>query len=72
MIDRQRERVLGQIEQLKENLQILDYKHWYYETAKSAGTCAVHATLTKEDIPQELRSARECLEGREAPRAVNQ
>ena len=72
MIDRQRERVLGQIEQLKENLQILDYKHWYYETAKSVGTCAVHATLTKEDIPQELRSARECLEGREAPRAVNQ
>ncbi len=63
MIDRQRERVLEQIEQLKENLQILDYKHWYYETAKAAGTCAVHDSLSAQDVPSDLRAARENLEG---------
>ena len=47
----------GEIAQLEETLATLNYKHWYYETAKEAGSCGVHDTLTMEDIPPELLPA---------------
>ena len=59
LIDRQRENVLEQMEQLRLTLDTLDYKHWYYETAKKAGTCAVHKTIKEEDIPADIRAARD-------------
>ena len=57
LIDQQREKVLAQIQQLQETLQTLDYKHWYYQTAQAAGTCAIHEQLTEAAIPAELRPA---------------
>lgn len=59
LIDQQREAVLGQIEQLKETLTVLNYKHWYYETAKKAGTCAVHQNIDLDEIPEEFRVFKE-------------
>ena len=56
LIDRQRELVLAQIAQMQETLSVLNYKHWYYETAKKAGTCAVHQNMAPQDIPEEFRS----------------
>lgn len=61
LIDRRKEAVLKQIEQLKQTLDTLNYKHWYYETAKEAGTCDVHKTLKGEDIPEEILAIRERL-----------
>lgn len=55
LIDKQRNEVLNQMEQLKNTLKTLDYKHWYYETAKKAGTCKVHKDMKLEDIPEEFR-----------------
>lgn len=55
LIDRQREAVQSQIAQMQETLKTLDYKHWYYETAKAAGTCKIHETMKPEDIPEEFR-----------------
>ncbi len=55
LIDRQRDAVLAQMEQMKSTLATLDYKHWYYETAKKAGTCSVHKTMRREDIPERFR-----------------
>ena len=55
LIDRQREAVLNQIAQMQETLKTLNYKHWYYETAKAAGTCKIHETMKPEDIPEEFR-----------------
>lgn len=57
LIDKQRKTVLEQQKQLQETLDTLNYKHWYYETAAQAGTCAVHDLLTAEDIPEDLRPA---------------
>lgn len=51
LIDKQREEVLKQMEQLKSTRETLDYKHWYYETAKKAGTCDIHKHMKPEDIP---------------------
>lgn len=55
LITRQREAVLAQMEQMKETLHTLDYKKWYYETARKAGTCKVHESMSPEDIPEEFR-----------------
>lgn len=37
----QRDAMLAQLAELREHLQALEYKTWYYETAAAAGTCAV-------------------------------
>lgn len=58
LIDRQRETVKEQMNQLSETLSMLEYKHWYYETAKSAGTCTIHKTLNDDEIPVEFRRFR--------------
>lgn len=52
LINRQREAALQQLKQVQDTLDMLDYKRWYYETAKAAGTCDVHKTMPEEDIPE--------------------
>lgn len=59
LIDRQREAVRQQMKQVQDTLDMLDYKHWYYETAKQAGTCAVHSSIKDEDVPEEFRGQRQ-------------
>ncbi len=63
LIERQRDAVLLQMEQVQETLDTLNYKKWYYETARDAGTCSVHDTLTMEEIPEKYRTIKERLEG---------
>lgn len=55
LIDTQRDALLQKMEELKKNLEILDYKHWYYETAKKAGTCKIHENMKIEDVPEKFR-----------------
>lgn len=38
----QKKKVLLQLKELKKHLKKIDYKIWYYQTAKDAGTLAVH------------------------------
>lgn len=57
LMERQRTAVMRQMEQMQKTLSLLDYKCWYYQTAKEAGTCKIHNTMKEEDIPEELRSA---------------
>jgi DNA-binding transcriptional MerR regulator len=54
LIDTQRDAVKKQIEDLQKMLHVLEYKHWYYETARKAGTCDVHNTMPLKDIPEEF------------------
>lgn len=61
LIDRQRDEVIKQLAQMNETLKTLNYKHWYYETAKAAGTCAIHKTLSDDDIPAEFRRGKEAF-----------
>ena len=59
LFKKQQEHVEEQIKSLQQELNVLKYKRWYYETAKEAGTCAVHETIKEEDIPLEIRYIRE-------------
>ena len=55
LIEKQRQSVLDQQKQLEDTLLMLDYKRWYYQTAREAGTCAVHESLPPEQIPERFR-----------------
>lgn len=63
LIDRQRDEVEKQLRQLEDTLDTLEYKHWYYETAKKAGTCDIHKTLRDEDIPDRIKELRRKTHG---------
>jgi DNA-binding transcriptional MerR regulator len=56
LLEKQRQSVLDQQKQLEDTLLMLDYKRWYYQTAQEAGTCAVHDSLTPEQVPERFRA----------------
>ena len=59
LIEKQRRSVLDQQRQLEDTLLMLDYKRWYYQTARAAGTCAVHETLPLDQVPERFRPLKE-------------
>ncbi len=52
MMKDQKNIVIQEIKQLKNMLEMLDYKCWYYETAKKAGTCKIHENNDFENTPR--------------------
>ncbi len=64
LIIRQRESVIYQIDELHETLAMLDFKKWYYETAKAQGTTAELQKMPIEKLPEQYRSVRKKLIGR--------
>lgn len=63
LINRQREAALQQLKQIQDTLDTLDYKRWYYETAKAAGTCDVHKTMPENDIPEKYHAVIKRIKG---------
>ena len=52
IIQAQRDSVISQIKEMQEMLDMLNFKCWFYETAKKAGTCAVHDDMNAENVPK--------------------
>jgi len=52
IMESQRDAVIKQMKEMQEMLDMLNYKSWYYETAKKAGTCAVHENILRENVPE--------------------
>lgn len=61
MIYRQREIVRTQMAELQKTLDLLNFKCWYYETAKETGTIAVPRSMPLDKIPVQYRAARMTL-----------
>ena len=59
LMNHQREIVKEQISQMQETLDLLNYKCWYYETAKAAGTCSIHDEMPDDEVPPAFLRARE-------------
>lgn len=59
---KQRKAVEEQISQLQATLDILNYKCWYYETAKKAGTTAVPREMNMNEVPEQMRHVKEMLQ----------
>lgn len=63
LIIKQQEAVSRQIEELQETLDTLDFKRWYYETAKDAGTTDVPRNMPLDELPERFRETRRRLRG---------
>jgi len=63
LIRQQREAVLKQIAELQDTLNTLDFKCWYYETAKANGTTEVPRNMTLDELPEQFREVRKKLKG---------
>ncbi len=55
IIQAQRDSVISQMKEMQEMLDMLNFKCWFYETAKEASTCAVHDNIKIENVPEEFR-----------------
>lgn len=63
LICKQRESVLKQMEELQQTLDTLDYKVWYYETAKISGSTSIPGSIPTEELPEKLQNVRKRLKG---------
>lgn len=61
LFQNQREKLTKQMEQLQKTLELLNYKCWFYETAKKAGTTSVPQNMKIDEIPPHLREAKKSL-----------
>ncbi len=61
LIIRQQEAVRKQMEELQQTLETLDFKRWYYETARDAGTTAAPRNMALEELPEQYREVRRRL-----------
>ena len=63
LITKQKESVKAQIAELEETLRTLEFKEWYYNTAKENGTTSVPRNMTLDELPKEFREVRLRLRG---------
>ncbi len=63
LIKKQKDAVERQIAELREVLQVLEFKRWYYETAKKEGTTEIPKNMTSDELPTEFREIRKKLRG---------
>ena len=64
LFQRQRESLRAQMAELEHTLSMVEYKCWYYETAKAAGTTAVLNDLDESEIPQRFQAIRRELKSK--------
>ena len=67
MFRHQREVLTQQIQHLQHTLETVEYKCWFYETAKAAGTVDVPGAMTDADVPDQFRATRQELRGQKMP-----
>lgn len=63
LIINQKEKVKKQIDELSEVLKILDFKEWYYTTAKENGTTEIPRDMSENELPDEFKAVRKKLRG---------
>lgn len=63
MFQHQREVLLRQIAEMQHTLETVEYKCWFYETAKAAGTVEVPSCMAEDEVPERFRSVRRELHG---------
>lgn len=56
LFKKQRENVQKQIEELQNTLDTINYKCWYYETAKEHGSTSVPRNMPLDELPQDIQN----------------
>ena len=58
----------AQMEQLQKTLDLLNYKCWFYETAKAAGSTDAPKNIPDDQLPENIRRVRhECSDRPDRP-----
>ena len=65
LIIKQKEAVKAQIAEMEQTLKMLEFKEWYYTTAKELGTTEVLESMSTEELPEQFREIREKIRGNE-------
>lgn len=63
LFEKQRDVLLKQMETLKQTLDVIDYKCWFYETAELAGTTSFVSNMSIEDLPERFQETKRRLTG---------
>lgn len=63
LIIKQKQSVKQQIDELNSILKTLEFKEWYYETAKEAGTTEVSRNMPAQELPEQFCQVRQTLRG---------
>ena len=63
LIVKQKMAVKERIAELEETLRTLDFKEWYYETARENGSIDVPRNMAMDELPEKFRDVRQKLRG---------
>ena len=63
LIIKQKQSVKRQIDELNSTLHTLEFKEWYYETAKQTGTTEHLLHMPSDELPEKFREIRRKLRG---------
>ncbi len=58
MFRRQKEVLQQKMAEMQHTMAMVDYKCWYYETAKAAGTVEVPQNMKESDVPKQFQDIR--------------
>lgn len=58
MFRRQKEVLQQKMVEMQHTMAMVDYKCWYYETAKAAGTVEVPQNMKESDVPKQFQDIR--------------
>lgn len=61
MFQHQRDVLNAQLKELQHTLKMVEYKCWYYETAKAAGSISAPKNMRDDELPEEFRAIRQEL-----------
>lgn len=61
MFINQKKTLQKQIDDLEKTMHVLDYKCWYYETAKEKGSVEKVKNIPDEDVPEQFKEIRKEL-----------
>ena len=61
MFQRQRDALKAQIAEMERTLETVEYKCWFYETARAAGTVDAPKDMPDGDVPERFRAIRQEL-----------
>lgn len=65
LINKQKEAIEKRLDELSSVHRVLEYKKWYYETAKKEGSTQIPKNMTSNNLPKEFREIRKMLRGNE-------
>ena len=61
MFQNRKRAVEQQMEDLKKTMELIEYKCWYYQTAKETGSEEIPKNMSDDELPEQFRATRKAL-----------